>query len=104
MSIIEIVIRPVNRTGLYRAYLGESLICEVRQPYLKAARILLERGYPADLLITMRHQGKAYRSFNPAPLGEVAGLHVRETEMEGPLFVRHKPWSASEINPAKVAA
>lgn len=67
--------------------------------------MLLRLGYDADLLLTMRHQGSAYPSFVPVPIGQAAKLSVVENAQVGPKLVKHKanPFAAARRQ-EKVAA
>ena len=59
---------------------GEVIVRGSRQPLVDGARELLARGLDPATLLTMRHQGKAYDSFRPAPIGEWAKWTYQEGE------------------------
>ena len=88
MQTFTIVVSPNRRGTTYSATLestGETLLTNVREPFLSAARALLRSGRaePTDRL-EMRHQGQpvALRG----SIGKAAGLTVRETASQGPMF------------------
>ena len=58
---------------------GEVVVDDSRQPMVDSARVLLERGYPADALLTMRMAGKGFDSFRPARIAAWAGLTYHES-------------------------
>ena len=49
------------------------------QPLADGARELLARGYDPSELLTMRHDGKAFDSFKPAPIGQWAKVTYWES-------------------------
>ena len=78
----------------FEAWLDGELLCTSRQPRLDGARVLLERvllerGYPTDTLMTTRAHGRDYDSFHPAPLGELAKWTVTERDRTG---LRRESW------------
>jgi hypothetical protein len=106
MPIIELIIRPNPRGyGPYRVFLGQTLLCTTRQPLYDGARELLRRGYEADTVLNMRHEGSAHPSFVPTTVGHAAKLTVVENEAEGPKLVKHKANPLAEARrQEKVAA
>ena len=52
---------------------GEVIVTNTKQPLVGGARELLARGFDPAALLTMRHEGKAYDSFQPLPIGKWAG-------------------------------
>lgn len=81
MAAVTLVLRPEGK-GRFAAYLDGALICTSKQPLLDGARELLRRGYDPATLLTSRHEGKAYDSFVPAPIGDLAKLTVRDDKFE----------------------
>jgi hypothetical protein len=71
---------------------GEFVV-RSHQPLVDGARELLARGFDPATLLTMRHEGKAYDSFRPAPIGELAKWTYSESEAH-PL--RRRAWVPRE--------
>jgi hypothetical protein len=59
---------------------GEVIVSNTRQPLVDGARELLARGFDPATLLTMRHEGKAYDSFQPLPIGKWGGWTYTEGE------------------------
>ena len=49
---------------------GEEIVSGTTGPLAGSARVLLARGVDPTTLITMRHAGKDFDSFEPAPIGQ----------------------------------
>ena len=86
---VRLIIRLCSLTAAkhadkFDAYVDGHYIVTSREPLLDGARELLRRGYDPDTLVTTRHDGKAFYSFEPAPLGRLAGLTIEESEESGP--------------------
>ncbi|KQP95283.1 hypothetical protein [Methylorubrum extorquens] len=92
---MEIIVHTTNKTGVYQAYVGDTLLCTSRQPFFDGAREMLKLGYPAETLVNMRRGGRAYPSFLPTTLGNAARLTVIETPTLGPVLkpFRETPFS-----------
>jgi hypothetical protein len=60
-------LRP-NRAARFAARLESTgdFVIRSHQPLVDGARELLARGYDPEVLLTMRHEGKAYGSFKPS--------------------------------------
>jgi hypothetical protein len=104
MDYILIVSPHPRRRGsgnaLFEARLQgqERILCTSSQPFLDAAKVLIEDGIadPQDTLV-MRHAGSDTISLK-AKVSRAARLTVQETESRPPEFVRWRP------APLKVAA
>jgi hypothetical protein len=85
-------LRP-NRAARFSARLESSgeVVVLSHQPLADGARELLDRGLDRATLLTMRREGKAYDSFRPTPIVELARWTYSESEMR-PL--RCRPWEA----------
>jgi hypothetical protein len=87
---IRLVVAPES-AGKFTARLegtGEVIVSGTRQPLVDGARELLVRGFdPAAL--TMRHEGKAYDSFQPLPIGQWAKWTYTEGEKDA---LRRTAW------------
>jgi hypothetical protein len=62
---------------------GEVIASMTRQPLVDGARVLLARGFDPGTPLTMRHEGKAYDSFQPLPIGQWAGWTYEERDRDG---------------------
>src|SRR5215510_10043856 len=51
---------------------GETIVRGSRQPLVDGARELLARSFDPATPLTMRHEGKVYDSFRPAPISQWA--------------------------------
>jgi hypothetical protein len=72
---------------------GGVIVRGSRQPLVDGARELLARGLDPATLLTMRHQGKAYDSFKPAPIGEWAKWTYQEGEKRTLTRARWRPFA-----------
>jgi hypothetical protein len=70
---------------------GEDVVANTKQPLVDGARELLARGFDPATLLTMRHEGKAYDSFQPLPIGKWAGWTYEERDRDGLRCVRWIP-------------
>jgi hypothetical protein len=52
---------------------------------------MLARGFDPVALLTMRHEGKTYDSFQPMPIGKWAGWTYEERDRDGLRCVRWMP-------------
>jgi hypothetical protein len=83
-----IVVSSTESAGHFQARLersNEVLVKNSRQPFLDAARVLVERGYDPGVLLVMKHLGSDTVSLR-APLRKAAKLTVEEGP-HGPRFV-----------------
>jgi len=74
--MIELVIDPAGKTGLFNGRVGNETVVRSRQPFLDGARVLLARGYDPATPYNMRHANSATLSFVSTTLGRAAGLGV----------------------------
>jgi hypothetical protein len=77
--MIELVINPAGKAGLFLGRVGDESIVRSRQPFLDGARVLLARGYDPSTLYNMRHANSATLSFVATTIGRAAGLSVSDT-------------------------
>ena len=71
---------------------GEVILTGTRQPLVDGARELLARGFDPAIPLTMRHEGKAYDSFQPLPIGKWAGWTYEESGTKPLRRVRWMPF------------
>src|SRR5690606_3618392 len=67
----------------FDAFLGGELLHTGRQVVRPVARILLERGYPPETLLTMHAEGASGASFTPRPIAAWAGEKLVEKDRGG---------------------
>jgi hypothetical protein len=72
----------------------EVVVTGTRQPLVDGARALLARGFDPATPLTMRHEGKAYDSFQPLPMGEWAKWTYAESEERALRRVNWMPFPA----------
>src|SRR5262245_11952073 len=76
LEALRLLIEPDPRkAGSFAARLertGEVVVGNTRQPLVDGARELLARGFDLATPLAMRMVGKAYDSFQPAPIDEWA--------------------------------
>ncbi len=111
---VRLIIRLCSLTAAkhadkFDAYVDGHYIVTSREPLLDGARELLRRGYDPDTLVTTRHDGKAFYSFEPAPLGRLAGLTMEESDARGLRLRKWEPYPNAVSRhpveaPASVAA
>ncbi|MGI9487034.1 MAG: hypothetical protein ACR2RF_14390 [Geminicoccaceae bacterium] len=58
------------------------------QPMYDGARALMNRGFTAETLLTMRHHDRDYDSFKPLPIGWLAQWSQTFSDKRG--FIRGK--------------
>ena len=73
---------------------GEIIVRGSRQPLVDGARELLARGFDPATPLTMRHEGKAYDSFRPAPISEWAKWTYSESEEHA---LKRRRWVPREM-------
>jgi hypothetical protein len=93
---MEIIVHTTSHPGVYKAYLGDILLCTTRQPFYDGARELLKLGYSSETMVNMRHVGQPYPSFVPMTLAKAAKLTVIETPTLGPVLKPFRELSFSE--------
>ncbi len=71
----------------------DRILCVSHQPFVDAARVLVEEGYDPTAILTMRHVGSETIALT-AQLGAAAKRIVEEGPSDGPRFVQHAPWSS----------
>jgi len=105
---ITIVVTPDSKSrGIYIARLGGSseTLCTSDQPFLDGARVLLERGFPPDAILTMRHEGNDTIALR-GRLDIAARLTIEERSngSRPPTFVKWKPRQMTERSGRTAAA
>ncbi len=88
MTVVRLIIRPCPITtgkhaDKFDTYLDGHYIVTSREPLLDGARELLRRGHDPATLLTTRHACKAFDSFEPLPIGKLAGLMIGEGDKRG---------------------
>jgi hypothetical protein len=81
-------VSSTKSAGHFQARLQQSnevLVKNSRQPFLDAARVLMEKGYDPNALLVMKHLGSDTIALR-APLGKAARLTIEEGP-HGPRFV-----------------
>jgi hypothetical protein len=111
---LRLIIRASSLTSgkhvdKFDAYLDGQYIVTSREPLFDGARELLRRGYDTNTLMTTRHDGKAFDSFEPAPIGTLVTLRVEESDKRGMSIRKWEPHpnagsSPRQSPPARVAA
>ena len=74
--LIQLVIEPAVRVGLFEGRVADETIVRSRQPFLDGARVLLARGYGPATPYNMRHANSSTLSFVTTTLVRAAGLSV----------------------------
>jgi hypothetical protein len=95
-ATIRLVVAP-EAAGRFTARLestGEVIVAGTRQPLVDGARELLARGFDPATPLTMRHEGKAYDSFQPLAIGKWAKWTYKEREKGGLAVERWMPFAA----------
>jgi len=90
-----ITIREGRRPGKWEAQVEGQLLCTSRQPFLAAARVLLQQGCDPTTRIIMRHDGSEADSLC-STIGEAAKLSVTETG-SAPVFSQWEPFDRSRF-------
>src|SRR5262245_24904697 len=104
LTEILILVEPVGR-GRFSARLADSgrvIVRSSRQPFLDAARRLLDLGYHPTAVLVMRHAGSETDSVT-AQIGVTAKLRVKE-DRRGPRFVQWEPIPRRVEAPASAKA
>ena len=69
------------------------ILCVSHQPFVDAARVLVDEGYDPTEILRMRRLGSETIALT-AQLGAAAKRIVEEGPSDGPRFVQHAPWSS----------
>ena len=87
MRVVTIVIRAVNRRGMYSAHTesGRLLVRSSSVPFCDAARELIRIGYSPESMLVMRREGSQVEALR-GRIGPAAGLTVEDGR-----FVPHRP-------------
>jgi hypothetical protein len=104
----RLIISPdPKRPGQFRAVLessGQFVVESSRQPLVDGARKLLELEFcPTDTL-TMRHLGRTYDSFPPAPLKDLAKITFTEGERQTLQRRKWIPFAGSAVRRTETSA
>jgi hypothetical protein len=95
-TAIRLVVSPEG-LGRFTARLesaGDVLVAGTRQPLVDGARALLAQDFDPNAPLTMRHEGNAYDSFQPMPIGHWAKWTYKERERDGLSVERWMPFAA----------
>jgi hypothetical protein len=93
-SVVMITVKPTpSRPGCFAARLGDGLVLvsASKQPFVNAARQLLDLGHEPTTLLVMRHAGSDTDCLT-AQIGVAAKLRVKEGR-SGPRVVQWEPIS-----------
>jgi hypothetical protein len=85
--MIELVIDPAGRAGLFSGRVGNETVVRSRQPFLDGARVLLARGYDPETPYNARHVNSATLSFVTTMIGRAASLSVHDTRTRFQKFI-----------------
>ncbi|MGI9489768.1 MAG: hypothetical protein ACR2RF_28555 [Geminicoccaceae bacterium] len=67
----------------FDARLDGDLVVASSQPMYDGARALMNRGFPAETLLTMRHHNRDYDSFKPMTIGWLAQWTLSDSPKTG---------------------
>jgi hypothetical protein len=93
-TAIRLVVSPEG-PGRFTARLestGAVIVAGTRKPLVDGAREMLARGFDPAALLTMRHEGKTYDSYQPLPIGNWAGRTYEESGTKPLRRVRWMPF------------
>jgi hypothetical protein len=94
-----VIVTPSGEPGRFNASVnGELVVASSKQPFLDAARVLIERGCDSNSTLIMRHAGSD-ANLLIAKICIAARLAVQETEARGPELVRWKAFSRVDGEP-----
>ena len=99
--VLRLVVTPEARPGRFTARLesGEVIVTDTGQPAADGARELITRGFPAGLLLTVRHARAGSDSFRPLSVSVWASWTFTEGETT-PL--RRQAWKPRQMPIAAV--
>lgn len=98
-AVMRLEYRPrLERRGYrldkFSVFLGaKRIIGSTSSPLYAGARVLLERGHTPEQLMTITLGGRAYGSFVPAPIGELAKWTIEESDQRGLSRREWRPFS-----------
>jgi hypothetical protein len=101
---VVIVASSTKSAGHFQAklqYTDQVLVQKSRQPFLDAARVLVEKGYDPNVLLVMKHLGSDIIALR-APLGKAAKLTVEEGP-HGPRFVAFRTGPRTSVAAPSIA-
>lgn len=94
MKLLTLIVTPSSANKFEARFEGQTqILCTSRQPFLDAARALLDQGYDPDNILLMRHEGSDVDSLR-GKLGVAATLTVDESNT--PRFRKWKTFSLRE--------
>ena len=102
-KVVTIIVTPsASRAGCYKARLNDGcvLVTASRQPFLDAARQLIDLGHDPAAILTMRWMGSEIDCLI-APIGVAAKLTV--DEYNGTYFANWKALPRSAVLPRSAA-
>ena len=93
MQLANVVMITVSWPGCFAARLGDGLVLvsASKQPFVDAARRLIDLGYAPTTMLVMRHAGSDTDCLT-AQIGAAAKIRVKEDRC-GPRFVPWEPIS-----------
>jgi hypothetical protein len=97
-------VSPTKSAGHFQARLQQSneiLVKNSRQPFLDAARVLMEKGADPNALLVMKHSGSDSVALR-APLAKAAKLTVEEGP-HGPRFVAFRTGPKTRVAAPPIA-
>jgi hypothetical protein len=105
-NVVMITVTPTaRRPGHYDARLEDGcvIVKASRQPFLDAARALINRGADPSTILEMWHDGAAHHALR-AQLGHAAKLAVEERNIGGkpPRFVPYRAFNRAAVG-ARIA-
>lgn len=71
----------------------DAIVTGTRQPLVDGARAMLAAGYDPAAMLTMRHAGKGFDSFEPLPIGKLATRTYTEGDKSGVRSTRWVPFA-----------
>jgi hypothetical protein len=89
--MIELVIDPAGKAGLFSGRVGNEIVVRSRQPFLDGARVLLARGYDPATPYNMRHARSQVQAFVTTTIGHAAELRAAD-DGSGMRFRRFVPY------------
>jgi hypothetical protein len=94
-QLIRLIVTPHGAPGSkgprFAARLDDTVLTISHEPMVAAARVLIERGRDPTAFLTLRMHDRAYDSFKPTPIGELAKWTFEERDRDGLRRVRWMP-------------